>query len=69
MEIQVYSAFPKAPVLPADFLVSYPRHSLGESYHSEEMKSVYSADPADKAIIIRILMLALKQISAKPSEK
>ena len=34
---------------PSDYLVSYPGHSLGESYPSAEMQSVYSAAPADKA--------------------
>ena len=30
---------------PSDYLVSYPRHSLGESYPSTEMHLVYSAEP------------------------
>ena len=29
--------------------MSYPGHLLAESYSSEEMQSVYSAAPADKA--------------------
>ena len=34
---------------PSDCLVSYPGHSLGESYPSVEMQSVYSTAPADWA--------------------
>ena len=34
-------------VSPLDCLVSYPGHSLGESYPSAEMQSVYSIAPAD----------------------
>ena len=34
---------------PPDCLVSYPGHSLGESYSFAEMQSVYSADPVDWA--------------------
>ena len=51
-----YSAFPKAlaEATPSDCLLSYPEHSLGESYHSGEMQSVYSAGPADWAIYIYI---------------
>ena len=32
---------------PSDYLVSYPGHSLGESYLSTEMQSVYSVAPAN----------------------
>ena len=32
---------------PSDCLMSYPGHSLGESYLSAEMQSVYSAAPAN----------------------
>ena len=32
---------------PSDCLVSYPGHSLGGSYPSAEMQSVYSTAPAD----------------------
>ena len=35
---------------PSDSLVSYPGHSLGESYLSAEMQSVYSTAPAGCAI-------------------
>ena len=35
---------------PSDCLVSYPEHSLGNSYPSVEMQSVYSVASADKAI-------------------
>ena len=35
---------------PSDCLVSYTGHSLGGSYSSAEVKSVYSAAPADWAI-------------------
>ena len=34
---------------PSDCLVSYPGHSLGESYPSAEMQLVYSATPAEWA--------------------
>ena len=34
---------------PSDCLVSYPGHSLGKSYSSAEMQSMYSAAPADLA--------------------
>ena len=34
----------------SDCLVPYPRHSLGESYFSAEMQSVYSVTPADWVI-------------------
>ena len=34
---------------PSDRFVSYPGHSLGESYPSAEMQSVYSTAPVDKA--------------------
>ena len=35
--------------LPSDCLMSYPRHSLEESYPSSEIQSVYSTTPADRA--------------------
>ena len=34
---------------PSDCLVLYPGHSLGESYPSAEMQSVYPTAPADWA--------------------
>ena len=37
---------------PLDCLVSYQRHSSGESYPSAEMQSVYSETPADWTIPI-----------------
>ena len=37
---------------PTDCLASYPGHSLGESYFSTEMQSVYSTALADWAIRI-----------------
>ena len=40
---------------PSNFFVSYPRHSLVESYTSTEMQSVYSAVPVDWDTTIRIL--------------
>ena len=50
---------------PLDCLVSYPGHSLGESYSSAEMQSVYSTAPADWVICIWYLkpykMLAKKK--------
>ena len=36
-------------VLASDYLVSYPEHSLGESYLSVERQSVYSTAPANWA--------------------
>ena len=48
-----YSVFPKTPhitgALSSYCLVSFPGHSLGRSYPSAEMKSVYSTAPADRA--------------------
>ena len=38
---------------PSDCLVSYPWHSLGESYPSSEMQLVYYAAPADWAKVHR----------------
>ena len=35
----------------SDCLMSYPGHSLGESYSSAEKQSVYSAGPADWAYL------------------
>ena len=39
---------------PSDCLVSYPGHSLGESYPSSKMYSVFSTAPANWAIIIAV---------------
>ena len=36
-------------MLLSDCLVSYPGHSLGESYPTAEMQSVYSAASVDRA--------------------
>ena len=36
--------------LPSDCLISYSRHSLGVSYPTTEMQSVYSTAPADWAM-------------------
>ena len=45
----------------SEFLVSYPRYSLGESYPSVEMQSVYSTTPADwttrEVVPVRILFM------------
>ena len=67
-----YSAFPKAPVLLEPhirlFYVSYPGHSLGETYPSSEMQSVYSTTPANWAsiicncIITKIILIMLKYL-------
>ena len=38
----------------SDCLASYQGHSLGESYPSAEMQSVYSAAPVDQARILLI---------------
>ena len=35
--------------LPSDCIMSYPGHSLRESYPSGEMQSVYSMAPANRA--------------------
>ena len=35
---------------PSDFLVSYPRHSLGGFYSSAEKQLMYSSAPVDWAI-------------------
>ena len=48
MAMKGYSVFPKTPAL--DYLVSYPGHSLGGSYPSAEVESVYSTAPVDWAI-------------------
>ena len=39
---------------PSDCLVSYPWHSLGESYPSVEMQLVYITAPADSGERVRI---------------
>ena len=41
----------KVGALPSDCLMSYPGHSLGDSYPSAEMQSVYSTAPADWAFM------------------
>ena len=45
MELKVYLALPEAP--PSDGLMSYPGHSLWESYPSGVMLLVYSTAPTD----------------------
>ena len=51
MAMKGLSAFPQSSgitgTLPSRCLVLYPGYSLGESYPSAEMQSVYSATPAD----------------------
>ena len=53
MAVKRYSAFPKDSGItrasPSDCLVSYPGHSLEESYSSAEMQSGYFTAPADLA--------------------
>ena len=49
MAIKEYSAFYKAP---SDCLVSYPGHSLKESYLFAGKQSVYSTAQADWAVLI-----------------
>ena len=44
---------------PSDCLVSYPGHSLGGSYPSAEVQSVYSTAPADWAILFYCLLRCL----------
>ena len=48
-------------VSPSDCFVSYPEHSLGEFYPSTEMQSVYSATPANRAIIQGLVCLTTNQ--------
>ena len=40
----------KTGALPSDSLMSYTGHSLGESYRSAEIQSVFSTAPADKGL-------------------
>ena len=42
---------------PSDCLVSYPGHSLGESYPSVEVQSMYSTAPANWAKVRRYFCL------------
>ena len=51
MVIKEYFVFPKAGVSTSEYLVSYPGHLLGKSYHSAEMQSAYSTAPADQAMV------------------
>ena len=48
-ELYIPQNFSIAGALPSDCLVSYPGHSLGESYPSAEMQSVYCTAPTDWA--------------------
>ena len=49
MAMKGYSAFSKATEASrSDCLVSYTGHSLGESYSSAEMQSVYSTAPSER---------------------
>ena len=47
MAMKGYSAFPKAPTLQESHYRIVLCHALGESYHFEEMQSVYSTAPAN----------------------
>ena len=40
--LHIYQSPSIIGTLPSDCLVSYPGHSLGESYHSVDVQSVYS---------------------------
>ena len=42
----------KTGASPSDGLVSYPGHSLKESYPSAETQSVYSTAPAPAALVV-----------------
>ena len=42
----------KAGASPSDDLMSYPGHSLGMSYPSAEMGSVYSTTPTNQAALV-----------------
>ena len=48
-------------VSPTDCLVSCTGHSLGESYSSAEMQSVYSMAPADWAISYQVQRLRIRE--------
>ena len=52
---------------PSDFLVSLPGHSLGESYPSAEMKSVYSTALADWTTLKRTvgIVVVVREVSWK----
>ena len=58
MAMKGYSAFPKPP----DCLVSYPGHSLWESYSSAEGQSVYSTTPTDWAMSLSFILTSLSFI-------
>ena len=48
---------------PSDCLVLYPKNSLGESYSSAKMQSVYSTAPADRAmqsLVLRSFLAPLR---------
>ena len=48
--LRIPQSFRITGVSPSDCLVSYPGHSLGESYPSAEMQLVYSTATADWGI-------------------
>ena len=60
MVIKGYFASPKTPaslMVTSDCLVSYLGHSFGVSYPSAEIQSVFSAAPANWAIMILFLFI------------
>ena len=46
--------------LPSDCLLTYPGHSLGETYFSAEMQSVYSAGPVDLASVCQCVCMCVR---------
>ena len=51
-------------ISPSDRLVSYPGHSLGESYASAEMLLVYSTAPNRLGLVILLVNLILNKMKA-----
>ena len=58
------SSFTEASL--SDCLVPYPGHSLGELYHSLEMLSVYSINPADWPMALNSLHVLLSCYKTQP---
>ena len=49
--LRILQNFTVTGISPSDCFVSYPGHSVRESYPSAEMQSVYSTASTDKTII------------------
>ena len=78
MAIMGYLAFPQSTSItwasPSDCLVSYPEHSLGESYSSAEMQSVYSTVDWTRCVctlryIYVLLLIYLHEFISKYTQK